>query len=143
MISSANAQNLIAGSSAYSAITESDARLGGAVSLSYYGGDVEKVKLTYEIGESYISNAGSKYAKNCVDLQGIKRYNIFRYLDDINMLLPVATEFDEENNTLFTETDELGYGGDSPEYFYREMNDILDGDLFWKEEKEIKRGKYK
>lgn len=105
---SGNAQNLIAGSSAYSAITESDARLGGAVSLSYYGGDVEKVKLTYEIGENYISNEGSEYAENCVDLQGIKRYNIFRYFDDINMLLPVATEFDEENNTLFAETDELG-----------------------------------
>ena len=105
---SGNAQNLIAGSSAYSVITESDARLGGAVSLDYYGGDVEKVKLTYEIGESYISNEGSEYAKNCVDLQGIKRYNIFRYFEELNMLLPVATEFDEENNTLFAETDELG-----------------------------------
>ena len=105
---SGNAQNLIAGSSAYSAITESDARLGGAVSLDYYGGDVEKVKLTYEIGESYISNEGSEYAKNCVDLQGIKRYNIFRYFEELNILLPVATEFDEENNTLFAETDELG-----------------------------------
>ena len=105
---SGNAQNLIAGSSIYSAITESDARLGGAVSLSYYGGDVEKVKLTYEIGESYISNEGSEYAKNCIDLQGIKRYNIFRYFEELNMLLPVATEFDEENNTLFAETDELG-----------------------------------
>ena len=105
---SGNAQNLIAGSSAYSSITESDARLGGAVSLDYYGGDVEKVKLTYEIGESYISNEGSEYAKNCVDLQGIKRYNIFRYFEELNMLLPVATEFDEENNTLFAETDELG-----------------------------------
>ena len=105
---SGNAQNLIAGSSAYSAITESDARLGGAVSLDYYGGDVENVKLTYEIGESYISNEGSEYAKNCVDLQGIKRYNIFRYFEELNMLLPVATEFDEENNTLFAETDELG-----------------------------------
>ena len=105
---SGNAQNLIAGSSIYSAITESDARLGGAVSLSYYGGDVEKVKLTYEIGENYISNEGSEYAKNCVDLQGIKRYNIFRYFEELNMLLPVATEFDEENNALFAETDELG-----------------------------------
>ena len=105
---SGNAQNLIAGSSAYSVITESDARLGGAVSLDYYGGDVEKVKLSYEIGESYISNEGSEYAKNCVDLQGIKRYNIFRYFEELNMLLPVATEFDEENNTLFAETDELG-----------------------------------
>ena len=105
---SGNAQNLIAGSSAYSSITESDARLGGAVSLDYYGGDVENVKLTYEIGESYISNEGSKYAENCVDMQGIKRYNIFRYFEELNMLLPVATEFDEENNTLFAETDELG-----------------------------------
>ena len=105
---SGNAQNLIAGSSAYSSITESDARLGGAVSLDYYGGDVEKVKLSYEIGESYISNEGSEYAKNCVDLQGIKRYNIFRYFEELNILLPVATEFDEENNTLFAETDELG-----------------------------------
>ena len=105
---SGNAQNLIAGSSAYSTITESDARLGGAVSLDYYVGDVEKVKLTYEIGESYISNEGSEYAENCVDLQGIKRYNIFRYFEELNMLLPVATEFDEENNTLFAETDELG-----------------------------------
>ena len=105
---SGNAQNLIAGSSAYSAITESDARLGGAVSLDYYGGDVENVKLTYEIGESYISNEGSKYAENCVDMQGIKRYNIFRYFEELNILLPVATEFDEENNTLFAETDELG-----------------------------------
>ena len=105
---SGNAQNLIAGSSAYSAITESDARLGGAVSLDYYGGDVEKVKLSYEIGENYVSNEGSEYAKNCVDLQGIKRYNIFRYFEELNMLLPVATEFDEENNTLSAETDELG-----------------------------------
>ena len=41
-------------------------------------------------------------------MQGIKRYNIFRYFEELNMLLPVATEFDEENNTLFAETDELG-----------------------------------
>lgn len=100
--------NLIAGNSIYSTITESDARLGGAVSLSYYGGEVEKVKLIYEVGEDYISNDGSEYAANCVDLQGIMRYNIFRYFEDVNMLLPVATEFDVENNTLYAETDELG-----------------------------------
>ena len=45
--------------------------------------------------------------RNCVDLQGIKRYNIFRYFEELNMLFPVSTEFDEENNTLFGETDEL------------------------------------
>ncbi len=66
------------------------------------------MKLTYKIADEYISNEGSKYAENCLDLQGIKRYNIFRYFDEINMLLPVATEFDEENNILYAETDELG-----------------------------------
>ncbi len=102
------ATNLIAGSSIYSTITESSARLGGAVDLSYLSGEVDKVKLVYEVGESYIPNDGSEYAANCVDLQGIKRYNIFRYFEDVNMLLPVSTEFDVENNILYAETDELG-----------------------------------
>ena len=99
---------LSASESTYSAVTESDARLGGAVELRYLGGDVDKVKLTYKIADEYISNEGSEYAENCLDLQGIKRYNVFRYFEEINMLLPVATEFDEESNTLYAETDELG-----------------------------------
>lgn len=102
------ASQLIANQSAYSAVTESSARLGGAVDFSYLSGEVDKVKLTYKIAYEYIPNENSGYAENCLDLQGIKRYNIFRYFEDLNMLLPVTTEFDEENNTLFAETDELG-----------------------------------
>lgn len=102
------ASQLIANQSAYSAVTESSARLGGAVDFSYLSGEVDKVKLTYKIAYEYISNENSEYAEKCLDLQGIKRYNIFRYFEDLNMLLPVTTEFDEENNTLFAETDELG-----------------------------------
>ncbi len=102
------AKHLIAGGSIYSSITDSDARLGGAVGLNYFGGEVDKVKLIYEINDEYISNEGSEYAENCLDLQGIKRYNIFRYFEDLNMLLPVETKFDEESNTLYAETDRLG-----------------------------------
>ena len=99
---------LSANDSTYSAVTESDARLGGAVELRYLGGEVDKVKLTYKIADEYIPNESSEYAENCDELQGIKRYNIFRYFEEINMLLPVATEVDEESNTLSAETDELG-----------------------------------
>ena len=102
------AARLSVNENSHSAVTESPARLGGAVELRYFDGDVDKVKLTYKIADEYISNDGSEYAENCLDLQGIKRYNIFRYFDEINMLLPVATEFDVENNTLSAETDELG-----------------------------------
>lgn len=102
------AKHLIAGGSIYSSITDSEARLGEAVSLNYFGGEVDKVKLIYEINDEYISNEGSEYAENCLDLQGIKRYNIFRYFEDLNMLLPIVTEFDEESDTLYAETDRLG-----------------------------------
>ncbi len=102
------AERLSANESTYSAVTESNARLGGAIELRYLGGDVDKVKLTYKIADEYIPNENSEYAEKCLDLQGIKRYNIFRYFEEINMLLPVATEFDEEDNTLYAETDELG-----------------------------------
>lgn len=102
------ATRLSANESTYSAVTESDARLGGAVELRYLGGDVDKVKLTYKIADEYIPNENSEYTEKSLDLQGIKRYNIFRYFEEINMLLPVATEFDEESNSLYAETDELG-----------------------------------
>ena len=102
------AARLSANESTYSAVTESNARLGGAVELRYLGGDVDKVKLTYKIADEYIPNENSEYAEKSLDLQGIKRYNIFRYFEEINMLLPVATEFDEESNSLYAETDELG-----------------------------------
>lgn len=101
-------ERLSANESTYSAVTESSARLGGAVELRYLDGDVDKVKLTYKIADEYIPNENSEYTEKCLDLQGIKRYNIFRYFEEINMLLPVATEFDEESNTLYAETDELG-----------------------------------
>lgn len=102
------ATRLSANESTYSAVTESNARLGGAVELRYLGGDVDKVKLTYKIADEYIPNENSEYAEKCLDLQGIKQYNIFRYFEEINMLLPVATEFDVDSNTLYAETDELG-----------------------------------
>lgn len=97
---------LSANDSSYSAVTESDARLGGAVELLYLG-EVDKVKLTYKIADEYIPNS-DEISEKSLDLQGINRYNIFRYFEEINMLLPVATEVDEENNTLSAETDELG-----------------------------------
>lgn len=109
ILASGNAvKHLSADSSVYSAVTESSARIGEIVDLSYVDGEVDKVKLIYEINDDLISNDGCEYAENCVDLQGIKRYNIFKYFEDLNMLLPVKTQFDEENNTLYAETDELG-----------------------------------
>ncbi len=58
-------KNLTVESSRFTAVTESNARVGDIVDLSYVDGEVDKVKLVYEINEDFVSNSGSEYAENC------------------------------------------------------------------------------
>ena len=46
--------------------------------------------------------------KNEDEFQGIKRYCIFKYDEELNILLPIETKYDENTDTIFSETDELG-----------------------------------
>lgn len=122
---------LKAKTSSYSKVTDSSARLGDAVDLSYISGDIDKVKLTYKISEEYLSDNNGEKSENTLDLQGVKRYNIFRFFDEINMLLPVATEYDEESGTVFAETDELGtYCVLDMEVLLRNMDALPDNSNF-------------
>jgi len=99
--------NLNAGRSNYSAVINSDIQLGETIDLNYIGGDVDEVKLHFTIGEAYLDNELDIFPDE-EELQGIKRLNIFKYFEDINMLLPVETVIDEENNTISATVDELG-----------------------------------
>lgn len=85
---------------------QNDAMLGAAPELIYMG-DVDTVTLRFEISEEYLDNTLNLYPKE-EELAGIKRLNVFKYFEDINMLLPIETKFDLENNILYTEVDELG-----------------------------------
>lgn len=42
------------------------------------------------------------------DLIGIKRYNIFMYDEELGFLLPVETQFDEANQTIYAEVNDAG-----------------------------------
>ena len=122
---------LIAKTSNYSKVTDSSARLGDAVDLSYISGNIDSVKLTYKISEEYLSDNNGENPRNALDLQGVKRYNIFRFFDEINMLLPVETEYDEECGTVFAETDELGtYCVLDMEMLLRNMDALPDNSNF-------------
>lgn len=93
--------------SSYSAVVNSDIQLGKTIDLNYIGGDVDEVKLNFTIGDAYLDNELGLFPDE-EELQGIKRLNIFKYFEDINMLLPVETVIDEENNTISATVDELG-----------------------------------
>ncbi|MDE7360316.1 MAG: cellulose binding domain-containing protein [Oscillospiraceae bacterium] len=99
--------SLNADRSSYSAVINSDIQLGETIDLNYIGGDVDEVKLNFTIGDAYLDNELGLFPDE-EELQGIKRLNIFKYFEDINMLLPIETVFDEENNTVSATVDELG-----------------------------------
>lgn len=98
---------LNAGRSNYSSIVNSDIQLGETIDLNYIGGDVDEVKLSFTIGNAYIDNELGLFPDE-EELQGIKRLNVFKYFEDINMLLPIETDIDEETNTISATVDELG-----------------------------------
>ena len=99
--------NLNADISSYSTTINSDIQLGETIDLNYIGGDVAEVKLSFTIDDAYIDNELGLFPDE-EELQGIKRLNVFKYFEDINMLLPIETVIDEETNTISAMVDELG-----------------------------------
>ncbi len=98
---------LNANRSSYSTVINSDIQLGETIDLNYIGGDVDEVRLNFTISDAYLDNELGLFPDE-EELQGIKRLNVFKYFEDINMLLPIETVIDEETNTISATVDELG-----------------------------------
>ena len=102
-------KNLSAYESDYSAVMQNDAVIGIIPQFNYSGGlSVEEVTLKFELNKSIINNTLGTCAENKTEFDGIKRLNIFKYFEDINMLLPVETFHDTDKNVVYTTTDCLG-----------------------------------
>lgn len=69
---------------------------------------VDEVVLKFKIDEEYIDNPNSEYAEENPEFAGIKRYNVFRFFEEDNILLPVKTDIDVENNTVSATVSDLG-----------------------------------
>ena len=89
-------------------IIQSDMTIGVVTEFIYPENlDVERVKLSFEIADEFLENELEIFTEH-PEFEGIRRLNIFKWFDELNMSLPIETKFDEENNTLYTEIDELG-----------------------------------
>lgn len=82
----------------------------GVVPEFYYPEDlkVEKITLKFEIEDTYIPNADLSYAGYSEELMGIKRYNVFKFFEDIGMMLPIETHHDAASNMVYADVDEIG-----------------------------------
>ena len=95
--------------SGYSSAMSNSAIIGGIPEFSYPEGlSTGEVTVKFEVDDSVKENTVGDYAENCEKLQGIKRFNVFKYFEDTNMLLPIETFHDEEQGIVYTKTDCLG-----------------------------------
>ncbi|SFC71438.1 dockerin type I repeat-containing protein [Ruminococcus albus] len=95
--------------SEYSTVIESDMVVGVVPEFECEEGiELGDVTLNFDIDPNVIGNNDSAYAEVSDDFKGVKRFNVFKYFDDIGMLLPIETKYDTENNSITTTVDELG-----------------------------------
>lgn len=100
--------NLVAEETSYSKVIQNDSMLGIAVELKYLNtNSIDDVTLKYEISSEYIENTLNMFPDE-EELTGIKRLNVFKYFEGLNMLIPIETFHDVENHLVYAETDELG-----------------------------------
>lgn len=91
------------GESGYSAAIANDIILGKAAEIRY-SNRIDRITVKF----SNVSYESSKAGNDSWAFAGIKRFNIFRYFEEVNMLLPVETYYDEASGTIYTDTDMTG-----------------------------------
>lgn len=103
------ANNISAQKSVYSNAINNEAVIGISPEFIYTDGlNVDDVVINFDIAENTVSNTNGKYMNLSDELVGIKRLNVFKYFEDTNILLPIETFHDVENNRVYTHVDELG-----------------------------------
>ncbi len=101
--------NVYARESGYSNAIENSAILGAAPEFVYTDGlAVEEVTVKFELNNSAVNNTLGTYAAENDGYKGIKRLNVFMFFEDVNMLLPIETQYDETKNIVFATTDRVG-----------------------------------
>lgn len=101
--------NVYASKSGYSDAIANSAIIGVAPEFAYTEGlTVEEVTVKFELDNSIVNNTLGTYAETGNEFDGIKRLNVFMFIEDVNMLLPVETFHDAATNTVYTKTDRMG-----------------------------------
>lgn len=94
--------------SSYTNAIDNDYILGTAPEFNYKDDlSISDITVKFQISDNFLENELGTLENN-PEFAGIKRFNIFKYFEDINILLPIETKFDLTNNIVYTEVNELG-----------------------------------
>ena len=109
--------NIYVDESGYSNIMSNESILGFVPEI-YYNQNlkIDNIEISFEISPEYLIEP---YSISNNELTGLHKYNIFTFNEDLGMLMPVATEYDEANNRVYTNVENVGT------YFIVDMNNWI------------------
>lgn len=87
-------------------LSDNTAIFGKVVDLDYGDLMVEEASLKFRIDDNQVTSTASNYTDPGLD--GIKRFQVFRYDESKAALCPVETTFDEKSQICQAQTEELG-----------------------------------
>lgn len=100
--------SMIVDKSGYTNVISNDAIVGTVPEIIYDENlSVDSFKINFNINSKLVYD-GNDDTYSSDEFKGIKKYNVFRYFEDMNMLLPIETTHNEETNTISAETDRTG-----------------------------------
>lgn len=83
--------------------------IGELISIDYRDDlKVETLRLNFHMNENVLENELDLFGKDTTELRGIRRFNVFKFVEETNMLLPIKTYHDMEQNIVYAETNEDG-----------------------------------
>lgn len=97
------ADNIIVKPSDYGVfLHKNDAIVGEIVQIEYFDGILQEGRLSFKLDERLIEEAKHEL------LEGLKRYYVFAYDEELNIPVPVPTVYDENNNALYADITGVG-----------------------------------
>lgn len=107
--SGAAEDNLYLDGSSYGTVFDSEAAVGSPLFIEYNDDmSLETVRITYHMDESVVDNELDLFGEDTTELHGIRRFNVFWFDEEINMLLPIETFHDEEKGLVYADMDKDG-----------------------------------
>lgn len=101
--------NVTVDGTSYNTVFDCEAAVGSPLFIGYNDDmSLETVRVTYHVSEKIRENELDLFGEDTTELYGIKRLNVFRFDENINMLLPVETFHDEESGLVYADADKDG-----------------------------------
>lgn len=101
--------NLSAQVSGYSQVMSNDAVIGEVAELFYKDGlECEEITIEFHLNDDTKAMLSEMDMDMPEEFQGIHRLNVFKYDETLNMLLPMETYFDENQEMVYVKDAKLG-----------------------------------